>query len=132
MSKYEKATNTIPKLEDTITGLYRATKRSHTGYPDRENDKGCIGYRLVKMSHDGYWCNAILAVEAVHGYYGRSSCYDDMSETMASYLVQALDIMKVKIADKAIELIQKDINTLKREAAEEAKKVLGEMGHEEM
>lgn len=110
--------------------LYKATSRNEDGQNDPINDKGCLTIRYSGQ-HTPDWHDAILALHASHGYYGSFSCYSDMDEQTAKYMIKALNNNLRRIADEAIELARKDMEAARKAAKDEAELVLRETDAQE-
>ncbi len=59
-----------------------------------------------------------------YGYYGHSSSYDALDDTVIDYLCAAFDQHANKIGETAIELAEQDMEKARLAAQEEAKNIL--------
>lgn len=128
MTRYDTAI-TQKKITDAVVKALTAA----LGRDKSDNDKGRIElsagvnrYGIPALTQD-MWTPAVLYLSASHGYYGSSSGYNDMTESVAMYMLKALQEHLPKAAEDAIALALNDLAIAKKEAAEEAALVLAEM-----
>lgn len=74
----------------------------------------------IKPGRHHSFPEAQIRFDAYNGYYGSSSVSNDMSEPLADWVLAALNCCKKPIIDKAVELIDKEIHKLAKQAKEEA------------
>ena len=76
------------------------------------------------------WKKAVIKFDAYHGYYGNSSCHDDMCEELSVAVLKALNCLKKEIVSKAIYILEKEKQELAKSAKEEAELILKEYNPE--
>ena len=88
-----------------------------------ENDKATFDVRFCGLENAA-WAPMKFVIEAAYGYYGSPSCYSSSSETMGKYLARSIQAHKGLLLDYAIKLADKDTETARLAAENEAKDVL--------
>lgn len=101
-----------------------ATKAS--GLDTARNDKARITCSFIGIAERRF-APAILHFEALHGYYGDSSCYTDMDEDTGRYVAWAITEMGGPIMERAARLAEADAENARLAAADEAAAVLSEV-----
>ncbi len=113
-------------------GQLEATKNSidkQRGGRHRDIDKCGFGFRFadaenkLRRSNHHDWPEAVIVFGAYSGYYGSSSCSNDMDEFMAQYIIKALNVIQTPIIDAALNIIDAEIQLVAQQAAEEAAKI---------
>jgi hypothetical protein len=132
MTAYEKALEMDRVARRVINGIRLARGQKPDGSYDSNNDKARImiwqGFnRKAPELLNSDWTPAKLYLEMSHGYFGSSSGYNDMCEEIAYYMMKAMQCLIPAIADKAIELVKKELESAKTAAKKEAESVLQEV-----
>lgn len=110
------------KQENTssIQQLRYVMQQKSDGTPDPHNDKGYMRFYENKV-----WDTDMkIFCHASYGYYGSSSGYAVGGENIQKYILQVLNGMDMAIINKAIELMQKDVEKARLESIDEAKAIL--------
>lgn len=113
------------RANQTATYLREVYLKS-TGQDSPQNDKHRIECKFLELAKTD-WHPALLSFHASHGYYGSSSCYSDMSESVGRYVAQAITEMGATIMRRAAELADKDAERTRKTAEDEARAVLLEL-----
>ncbi len=96
---------------------------SAAGLDSPQNDKHRIECDFVELA-TVRWTPAVLHFRAVHGYYGDSGSYNDMSPATARYVARAITEMGKAIMERAAQLAAADAETARKAAEAEAREVL--------
>lgn len=123
MSKYDE----YLKCRDMVARVKASIRRScgydSSGKRDFTNDKATCRFYYKGLANDTF-SPAKIWLEMVHGYYGSSSAYSDMDDNVAHYMTKACNAVSSIIAEKALELAQKDLDVAQQAAQQEAQSVL--------
>lgn len=114
---YNKLLNEIKKLEDIKVDLSYQI-------PNLQVDKTGLNFRFREVLKSSGFRKALVEFDAYHGYFGNSGCTDDMSTTLAEYVVKALNYLRKEIVEKAKLIIEADKKRLAEEARKEAKRII--------
>lgn len=110
-----KATNT-----NAIKNLRHALKQNVDGSPEQNNDKG-----LLRAYDRMIWDSDMpVYLHASYGYYGSSSGYSAGDRVLGEYLIRAINVYMCMISEKAIKLMENDIELARKAAESEALAVL--------
>lgn len=105
---------------NAIKNLRHALKQNVDWSSERNNDKGQItAYDRMIWDSD-----MPVYIHASYGYYGSSSGYAVGDRVLREYLIQAINSYMCKISEKAIELMNTDIELARKAAEAEALAVL--------
>ncbi len=117
----------------TRIALLNTTKNhidKQRGGRHRDIDKCGFGFgfadRNTKLRPSGHhgWPEAHVTFGAYSGTYGSSGCSNDMTASVAEYVVKALASLEHTIIDEAIKHIDDDIKELAKQAKDEATQIL--------
>jgi len=87
-------------------------------------DKTGLNFRFKEVLKSSGFKKALIEFDAHHGYFGHSGCTDDMSTTLAEYVVKALNCLKEEIVKKAKLIVEADKRKLAEKAKKEAKRII--------
>lgn len=106
--------------------LFRDAQRA-LGRDSPSNDKHTARARFWKLLGESFTPIAIL-IDLSYGYYGSSSGYSATSDQMGEYLARAINKNMTMLLDEAVKMAQVDAEKARKEAEEEARAVLQEVG----
>jgi len=120
MSKIDTYNKIKQENANSIQQLRYVMQQKADGTLDPYNDKGYMHFydRKVWDTDMKIFCHAS------YGYYGSSSGYAVGGENIQKYILQVLNGMEMTIINKAIELMQNDIEKARLESVDEAKAIL--------
>ena len=121
LDNFDKARNIYNSVKENLNQAMGLTARGDCN--DSNNDKSSL-FLHYTGKHCSQWNDANVTIHASHGYYGSSSGYSDMTESVARYLTQALNNYIKAAAKDAIELAKKDMEQAAEHAKHEAESVL--------
>jgi len=94
-----------------------------------DNDKHQIDVSFTRVENNN-WNEAIIKIKASYGYYGDSSGYDAISESVGRYLARAIQGHIKTITETAIKYAENDLREASQRAKNEAIGVLEYLNNE--
>ena len=121
MSKIDAYNEIKRKNQYAISQLHESQQRKADGSGrNHNNDKG-----MLKFYDRQVWDSDMkIFIHGCYGYYGSSSAYNISSDTIKQYLIKVLNEKEGEIVNRAIELLDEDIEKARLAAENEAKEVL--------
>ena len=120
---YAQAQKKLSELDIAIEAL---KNQIHT---HKDRDKTGLLFRGQPDYHKpnitgSHWQQAHISFNAYHGFYGNSSCREDMSPDVAFFVVKALNALTDKIVEKAVQIAEEQKSVIAVKIRKEAEKII--------